>query len=63
VDGCPRRQVEFFADGTIKQILQVMLPGLASSGPHFGNFVAVGIAPLKRVVRRVACSGVGLSWM
>jgi hypothetical protein len=43
-DGCLRRQVELFADGTIKQILQVMLPGLASTGPLFGNFVAGGIA-------------------
>jgi hypothetical protein len=46
-----RRHAELFADGIIKRILQVALVGLASIQATLGNFVAGGIAPLKRLLR------------
>jgi hypothetical protein len=44
-------QVERFAGATLKQFLQVALVGLASIQATLGNFVAGGIAPLKRQIR------------
>jgi hypothetical protein len=41
--------------------LQAKLAGLASIQAALGNLVAGGIAPLRRVVQRLAWSGVGLS--
>jgi hypothetical protein len=52
-DDCLCRQAELFADGTLKQFLQVALAGLASVQATLGNFVAGGVAPLKHVVQRL----------